>query len=228
MTGRPGGTYRNQFRNILDDAYRHLNDSGFSNERLVNAGLDAIGLFTELLKDMTESLDYARPRETEQYIGDIDTVYLDAWQEKLYVDRQERRISPLSFELLYKLMERQPRVVSHGELSEVIFGEPLTDHSITTHIWRIRQRISPYGDAIETLQRRGYSYVYPCNTWSGELQNIPANDLVLEKFFEEAGVGILRYGDTAVQLGREEYDTMRTLLERMVEVSEQGKEESGA
>ncbi len=88
-------------------------------------------------------------------VGPIE-VDLDAFLVR--VDNQEVTLALLEFRLLSFLIEAQGRVRTREELLKHVWGYPLDSDSrtIETHVKRLRAKLGPAGDLIETVRSVGY------------------------------------------------------------------------
>lgn len=83
---------------------------------------------------------------------------VDPERHRVFVESEEVALRPLEFRLLALLMEHPGRVFSRAELLEEVWGMPgdLSTRTVDTHVRRLRSRLGPYEDAIETVPGFGY------------------------------------------------------------------------
>ncbi len=83
---------------------------------------------------------------------------IDPERHRVFVESEEVTLRPLEFRLLALLMEHPGRVFSRAELLEEVWGMPgdLSTRTVDTHVRRLRSRLGPYEDAIETVPGFGY------------------------------------------------------------------------
>jgi two-component system alkaline phosphatase synthesis response regulator PhoP len=76
------------------------------------------------------------------------------------IDDQEVRFLHKEFELLYFLMNRPGMVFSRNNLLYHVWGEDayFVDRTVDVHITKIRKKLGPYGDYIETVRGVGYKF----------------------------------------------------------------------
>ncbi|GGO77823.1 DNA-binding response regulator [Marinobacterium nitratireducens] len=91
-------------------------------------------------------------------------IRLDPGQRELMVAGQPVDLTSAEFNVLAYLMENAGRVMSKGELTELVLHRPLTayDRAIDVHISRVRQKLAPVvGDLelIKTVRGEGYQLV---------------------------------------------------------------------
>ena len=83
---------------------------------------------------------------------------VDPVRHRVFYDGVELSLRPLEYKLLATFLERPGVVLSRAELLEEVWGvKPDTaTRTVDTHIRRLRERLGPYGDAVETVQGFGY------------------------------------------------------------------------
>ncbi len=83
---------------------------------------------------------------------------LDPVRHLALLDGGELALRPLEFKLLALFLESPGRVFSRSELLEEVWAMPgdLNTRTVDTHIRRLRSRLGPYEDAIETVPGFGY------------------------------------------------------------------------
>jgi two-component system phosphate regulon response regulator PhoB len=86
---------------------------------------------------------------------------VDPLRHKVFIEGEEVSLRPLEFKLLVLLLENPGRVYSRAELLQEVWGMPgdLSTRTVDTHIRRLRSRLGPYEDAIETVPGFGYRFV---------------------------------------------------------------------
>lgn len=83
---------------------------------------------------------------------------IDAVRHRVYLREAEVSLRPLEYKLLVTLVEAPGRVFSRTELLEEVWGitADVQTRTVDTHVRRLREKIQPYGDAIETVHGFGY------------------------------------------------------------------------
>jgi two-component system phosphate regulon response regulator PhoB len=83
---------------------------------------------------------------------------LDPVRHRVTLDGAELPLRPLEFKLLQVLLENPGRVLSRSQLLEEVWGMSgdAASRTVDTHVRRLRERLGPYGDAIETVHGFGY------------------------------------------------------------------------
>lgn len=83
---------------------------------------------------------------------------VDPTRHRVFLDGAEMSLRPLEFKLLALFLESPGRLFSRADLLEEVWGMPreLSTRTVDTHIRRLRSRLGPYEDAIETVPGFGY------------------------------------------------------------------------
>ena len=100
------------------------------------------------------------PRETEDVIrlGDIQ---VDRSRYEVLVRGEPMDFTATEFKLLRLLMERRGRVQSRDALLNEVWGyeNAIDTRTVDTHIRRLREKLGPSADCIETIRGFGYRVV---------------------------------------------------------------------
>jgi DNA-binding response OmpR family regulator len=77
------------------------------------------------------------------------------------VDGRPIRLTRREFELLRCLVENKGRVLSRDRLLERVWGydQPIETRSVDVHVGRLRSKLGPAGEQIETVVGLGYRFV---------------------------------------------------------------------
>ena len=88
----------------------------------------------------------------------IGTLEIDAPHHRVTVDEQEVPLTALEFKLLYDLVSRPGRVQTRDSLLERVWGYApgVETRTVDTHVKRLREKLGPAGDVIETIRGVGY------------------------------------------------------------------------
>jgi DNA-binding response OmpR family regulator len=99
--------------------------------------------------------------KSDRLVAHFDDVYVS-------IDGKPLLLQRLEFALLRYLVERRNRVVTRQELLEHVWnGKRSTDsRTIDVHVCRLRRKLGPVGDQVQTLVSLGYRFVD--NASSGE------------------------------------------------------------
>ena len=85
---------------------------------------------------------------------------VDVERHRCFVDGAEVDLTSKEFNLLSELMSRPGRVLTRDRLLELVWGSDITvtSRTIDTHLKRLREKIGPAGDLIETVRGVGYRF----------------------------------------------------------------------
>tara|TARA_B100000953_G_scaffold288879_1_gene272363 strand:+ start:1325 stop:2020 length:696 start_codon:yes stop_codon:yes gene_type:complete len=100
-------------------------------------------------KDTTEESSYS--------FGDL-RLNFDAYQ--VFINDSEIGLTALEFRLLKHLIDRRGRVQTRDQLLEEVWGysSSVTTRTVDTHIKRLREKLGPIGDYIQTIRGVGYRF----------------------------------------------------------------------
>jgi two-component system, OmpR family, phosphate regulon response regulator PhoB len=84
---------------------------------------------------------------------------------RVFVDGAEVALSLLEFKLLVHLVERRGRVQSREALLGDVWGysQDASTRTIDTHVKRLRDKLGPVGEYLETVRGVGYRFVEEAN-----------------------------------------------------------------
>jgi two-component system, OmpR family, phosphate regulon response regulator PhoB len=90
-------------------------------------------------------------------------IALDKTAHRATVNDREIELTATEFRLLRTLMERQGRVQSRAQLLEMVWqAQPdIQTRTVDMHVQRLRQKLGPAGEAIETVRGAGYRFRAP-------------------------------------------------------------------
>ena len=85
---------------------------------------------------------------------------IDPERHRCHVEGGEVTLTAKEFELLRKLMERPGRVLTRDQLLDAVWGSDIavTTRTIDTHLKRLREKLGPASDLIETVRGVGYRF----------------------------------------------------------------------
>ena len=85
---------------------------------------------------------------------------LDPGSHRAFLDTNELVLRPMEFRLLSVLMARPGDLLPRERLLQEVWGIEADVHTRTvdTHIRRLRQKLGPYGEGIETVYGLGYRF----------------------------------------------------------------------
>jgi len=108
-----------------------------------------------ILKRGTFAKDTAE--ESSYSFGDL-RLNFDAYQ--VFINDSEIGLTALEFRLLKHLIDRRGRVQTRDQLLEEVWGysSSVTTRTVDTHIKRLREKLGPIGDYIQTIRGVGYRF----------------------------------------------------------------------
>ena len=85
---------------------------------------------------------------------------VDCAAHRTWVDDQEVGLTALEFRLLMTLHDRRGRVLSRDLLLDEVWGTQvdITSRNVDTHVKRVREKLGPAGEYIETVRGVGYRF----------------------------------------------------------------------
>jgi two-component system phosphate regulon response regulator PhoB len=85
---------------------------------------------------------------------------VDFQAHRVIVDAQEIMLTATEFRLLGELIRNQGKVQSRDQLLDKVWGYQFEGYARTvdTHVRRLRQKLGPYAELIETLRGVGYRF----------------------------------------------------------------------
>jgi two-component system phosphate regulon response regulator PhoB len=88
------------------------------------------------------------------------TLRLDAARHRCFVAGEEIELTAKEFDLLRTLMARPGRVLTRDQLLDEVWGTDIavTSRTIDTHLKRLREKLGPASDLIETVRGVGYRF----------------------------------------------------------------------
>jgi two-component system phosphate regulon response regulator PhoB len=99
-----------------------------------------------------------QPEETPSELLQVGGIELDISGHQLRLGGKEVPLTATEFRLLRLLMERNGRVQTRGQLLSDVWGyaEDIDSRTVDTHIRRLRRKLGPEADRIETVIGVGY------------------------------------------------------------------------
>ncbi len=109
-----------------------------------------------LRRHLPEPADDGEPDLLE--VGGIGGIQLDIAGHQLRIRGEEIPLTATEFRLLRLLIERAGRVQTRGQLLTDVWGyaEDIDSRTVDTHIRRLRRKLGPEADRIETVIGVGY------------------------------------------------------------------------
>lgn len=104
-----------------------------------------------------------RRKQTLDAAGDTVSshgIEIDRAQHRAMVNKQELRLTPTEFRLLWTLLRQPGRAFSRQELMEAAMGDDalVLERTIDVHIKSLRQKLGGQAERIETVRGVGYRF----------------------------------------------------------------------
>lgn len=82
---------------------------------------------------------------------------------KFYIDYVQTDLTSIEFKLLIYIVERSGVILSRSDLLRDIWGynDLVQSRTLDTHMKRLRQKLTPYANCIETIRGIGYCFTLP-------------------------------------------------------------------
>lgn len=96
-----------------------------------------------------------------QSILQNEGVKLDKNVKKLYIDEKEKDLSLKEFQILCLFMENTGRTLTRELIIEAVWdidSDFVYDNTLSVNIRRLRSKLGPYGDKIQTIRGIGYRW----------------------------------------------------------------------
>jgi two-component system phosphate regulon response regulator PhoB len=93
----------------------------------------------------------------------VGPIRIDAEAHRAFVDGAEVQLTPIEFKLLATFMSRLGRVQSREQLLEDVWemSPEIETRTVDTHVKRLREKLGPGRDLLETVRGIGYRLVGP-------------------------------------------------------------------
>lgn len=114
----------------------------------------------ELLLRIDVILRRSRGEQAGQPPIQFGRLRIDREAHRVFVDDQELELTAIEFKLLATLYDRKNRVQSRTSLLDNVWGieADITTRTVDTHVKRLREKLGPAGDYIETVRGVGYRF----------------------------------------------------------------------
>ncbi len=98
------------------------------------------------------------PRREEADVVNVGVIAIDRSAHRVSVDGEDVELTPTEFKLLLTLAERRGRVQARGHLLETVWeaAPDIQTRTVDMHIQRLRAKLGPAGELIETVRGFGY------------------------------------------------------------------------
>jgi two-component system phosphate regulon response regulator PhoB len=117
----------------------------------------------ELVLRVGAILRRLRATPTASDVLQVGVVQIDRAAHRVTIDGQEVELTPTEFKLLLTLAERRGRVQARGHLLETVWeaAPDIQTRTVDMHIQRLRAKLGPAGELIETVRGFGYRLRVP-------------------------------------------------------------------
>jgi two-component system, OmpR family, phosphate regulon response regulator PhoB len=114
----------------------------------------------ELLLRIEAVLRRTKTVDTEDPVIQFGQLRVDREAYRVWVEEQELELTALEFKLLVALYDRRNRVQTRSALLDHVWGieADITTRTVDTHVKRLREKLGPAGDYIETVRGVGYRF----------------------------------------------------------------------
>lgn len=105
----------------------------------------------------------AAGRTVERPVAAVGAIRVDTEAHRVFVEGAEVALTPLEFKLLRTLMTRLGRVQPRERLLEDVWemSTEVETRTVDTHMKRLREKLGPARDLIETVRGVGYRMIDP-------------------------------------------------------------------
>ncbi len=112
----------------------------------------------ELSLRMAAILRRSRPEPENVDLIDLGRLRIDRAAYRVWVDGQEIELTLLELNLLIALYEGRTRVQTRAALLDQVWGvdAAITTRTVDTHVKRLRDKLGPLGQYVETVRGIGY------------------------------------------------------------------------
>jgi two-component system phosphate regulon response regulator PhoB len=114
----------------------------------------------ELLLRIDVILRRSKGEVTGQPPVQFGRLRIDREAHRVFVDDQEIVLTAIELKLLVTLYDRQNRVQSRTSLLDDVWGieADITTRTVDTHVKRLREKLGPAGEYVETVRGVGYRF----------------------------------------------------------------------
>ena len=114
----------------------------------------------ELILRLRAVLRRTQPAQDPKVRLHLGPLEVDPEGVRAWVSGDELTLTPTEFRLLLTLVQRRGRAQSRAQLLEAVWqlGDDTTERAVDTHIKRLRQKLGPVSDRIQTVRGIGYRF----------------------------------------------------------------------
>jgi two-component system, OmpR family, phosphate regulon response regulator PhoB len=116
----------------------------------------------EVLLRVQALLRRSTARVEPEAVIEFGRLKVDKDAHRAWVDAKEIELTALEFKLLVTFYERRNRVQTRATLLDDVWGitADITTRTVDTHVKRLREKLGPVGDSIETVRGVGYRFAH--------------------------------------------------------------------
>ena len=94
---------------------------------------------------------------------ELPRLRVDDNQHRIWIDEDEVEMTITEYRLLLHLVNKRGNLCTRGELLQDVWELPpnLNTRTVDTHVKRLRQKLGPLTDYIQTVRGAGYRFVVP-------------------------------------------------------------------
>ena len=94
---------------------------------------------------------------------ELPRLRVDDNQHRIWIDEDEVEMTITEYRLLLHLVNKRGNLCTRGELLQEVWELPpnLNTRTVDTHVKRLRQKLGPLTDYIQTVRGAGYRFVVP-------------------------------------------------------------------
>ncbi len=114
----------------------------------------------ELLLRVQAILRRAKTKTEDRRVAELGRLRIDEEAHRVWVDNKEVELTLLEFKLLLSLFENRERVQTRSALLDGVWGmdSSITTRTVDTHVKRLRDKLGPVGDYVQTVRGIGYRF----------------------------------------------------------------------
>lgn len=114
----------------------------------------------ELLLRIEAILRRTQASSTPQPVVEFGRLRVDREAHRVWVDGEEVELTALEFKLLLALYDHRNRVRTRSALLDQVWDihAEITTRTVDTHVKRLREKLGPAGEYIETVRGVGYRF----------------------------------------------------------------------
>ena len=114
----------------------------------------------ELMLRIDVILNRSKHHVAEPSLAEFGRLRFDRRTHRVWVDQEQRILTPLEFRLLITLYDNRDSVHSRADLLRVVWNieHEVVTRTVDTHVKRLREKLGVAGEYIETVRGVGYRF----------------------------------------------------------------------